>query len=57
MYQDTHINDILKRSGPKPPLQLALMPKDGYASVTLDVAERLAERMADINAQGIPVWL
>jgi hypothetical protein len=33
------------------------MPSEGLANVTQEVAERVADKMASINAQGITVWL
>ncbi|KAK9900270.1 glycoside hydrolase family 26 protein [Cystobasidium minutum MCA 4210] len=54
---DGYVTDMLKIKGPKPPLQIALMPVEGFDNVTEEIAERVAKKMASVNAQGIPVWL
>jgi hypothetical protein len=55
--QDPYISDLLKQPGDRPVFQVALMPSEGLANVTQEVAERVADKMASINAQGITVWL
>lgn len=54
---DPYINDLLKQPGDKAVFQIALMPAEGLANVTQEVADRIADKMASINAQGITVWL
>lgn len=55
--QNPYLEDLLKQPGDKPVLHIALMPAEGLANVTLEVAERVADKMASINAQGVTVWL
>lgn len=55
--QDPYIYDLLRQPGDKAVFQVALMPSEGLANVTQEVAERVADKMASINAQGITVWL
>ncbi|KAK9900271.1 glycoside hydrolase family 26 protein [Cystobasidium minutum MCA 4210] len=54
---DPYLNDLLRQPGDKPVFQIALMPAEGLANVTQEVADRIADKMASINAQGITVWL
>lgn len=54
---DPYIQDLLRQPGDKPVFHIALMPSEGLANVTQEVADRIADKMASINAQGITVWL
>jgi hypothetical protein len=55
--QDPYLNDLMKQPGDKPVFHVALMPAEGLANITQEVAERVADKMASINAMGVPVWL
>ena len=52
-----YLDDLLRQPGDRPVFALALMPSEGLDSITPEVAERVARKMGELNAQGITVWL
>ena len=54
---DPYIADWKKLTGDKPVLAIALMPSQGFPSITQTVANNIAAKMAQLNAMGINVWL
>jgi hypothetical protein len=52
-----YLDDLLRQPGDRPVFALALMPSEGLDTITPEVAERVAKKMGELNAQGITVWL
>lgn len=55
--QEPYLADLLRQPGDRAVFSIALMPSQGLANITEEVAERIADKMADINARGVTVWL
>ncbi|CAD6574533.1 MAG: hypothetical protein CYPHOPRED_005448 [Cyphobasidiales sp. Tagirdzhanova-0007] len=52
-----YLDDLLRQPGDLPVFAVALMPVEGLANITQDVANSIAAKMAALNAQNITVWL